>query len=189
MGLSSRSARNTTWAMPGSARYPALLSAGNLGSSGPIGHGRQSCRDAPCGKRGRSSTASTLDRRAKDWEPSTSSSSSACQTTIVRRELAADVGIVLRDPAADGERRIAARARRRGRRGGRICQFERPSSGLFEGVLAVDPAGEAVADKGGIDGVEEPLMLGVVDGDEAGRELGALRVEQVDRLVDRVGRS
>ena len=62
-----------------------------------------------------------------------------------------------------------------------------PELGGVEGVLAVDPAGETVADERGVDGGEEALLLARVVADQRGDEARAERVVQGDRLVDRLG--
>ncbi len=64
------------------------------------------------------------------------------------------------------------------------CQLDRPSSGRVEGVLAVDPAGEAVADERGVDGGVEAVALGGVVADDRGDEARAVAVAQLDGGVD-----
>ncbi len=56
---------------------------------------------------------------------------------------------------------------------------------LVEGVLAVDPAGEAVADERRIHEFEEPILLSGVLRDERGDEPRAVAVEPVDGLIGR----
>ena len=56
--------------------------------------------------------------------------------------------------------------------------------GTVEGELAVDPAGEAVADERGVDGGPEALLLVRVLREEAGHEAGAVLVEEGDGGVE-----
>ena len=56
-----------------------------------------------------------------------------------------------------------------------------PELGLIERELAVDPAGEAVADERRVDGRVEPVVLGGVVADQRRRESRAVAVEQRPR--------
>ena len=56
---------------------------------------------------------------------------------------------------------------------------------LVEGILAVNPAREAVADERSIHEFEEPVLLSHILRDERGDETGAVAVEPVDGIIDR----
>src|SRR5689334_19814964 len=84
-----------------------------------------------------------------------------------RRAAAVEVDVGLAYAAADGEDAVAGEHAAAGEKPAVLpvgeAQF-RP----VQGVLAVDPAGEAVADEGRVDGLVEALVGGRILGDQAG---------------------
>src|SRR3569833_2393781 len=95
------------------------------------------------------------------------------------------VGIGLGAAGADGEDAVAAKNGAASEEATEL-PVGQAEFGATEGILAVGPSGEAVADERGVDGFEEANVRLRVLGEEGGNELRAIPVEESHGVVDGV---